>query len=363
MRALRHSISSDRTLRAAFALACASAVAVATGVHGAPALVVGGLCSINADGTDSPRERALRLAAVMGSGAAGILLGCSAHSSGPGQIAAMAGTGLAAGALWPRGQAAQLAGLKLMILTCIGFGLGGQVPAGRAVGLYLLGCSPMLLLIAARWAADRFGPRRAVGVAPTVRAARPVPVGQSGRPYGHPYGTGRVRTAAALLRPSAPDARHALRLATCVGLAAAVAVALHPRHASWLPMTTCLVFRLDTMPLHRRALHRAAGTAAGVLIAATLAALAPHGGSLIVVAVVVGALVPALTDWSYAGHTSLATVIVLVLADPAAVAGPAETAARVGDTLLACLVALAFGRLVWPRHRAHPFRLRRGPGS
>lgn len=285
-------LRSDRTLRAAFALACASAVAVATGVNGASALVVGGLCSINADGTGPARTRAGRLAAVMAAGAAGTVLGCLVHSSGPGQIAAMAASGLAAGVLWPKGQAAQLAGLKLMILTCIGFGLGARVPVGQAAGLYLLGCAPMLALVAAGVVADRFGPR---GVA-RAGAGRPYGRRHDGRrpraaaaPFGPrrwkaaaPFGPRlrkpaasrgprvrvavvelrprlrraaaspgprvrvavvelrprvrrvavslgpRVRTAAALLRPTAPDLRHALRLAGCVALAAAVAVALHP---------------------------------------------------------------------------------------------------------------------------------------
>lgn len=344
---------SDRTLRSALALACALALAVATGVHGASALVVGGLCSINADGPFPPKARCGRLAAVMAGGACGVVLGCLVHSSGPGQIAVMAGAGLAAGVLWPAGESAQLAGLKLMILTCIGFGIGGQIPAWQAAGLYLAGCLPMLALAlgaagAARLAIPGIGPAGSAG-APERRSDASEAAG----------GVRSVRSAAARLLPRGSDARNALRLATCVGIAAALAVVLHPRHSSWLPLTACLVFRLDGMPLHRRAMHRAAGTFAGVLAAGILAALAPHGVALVMVAVVVGALVPRLTDWSYAGHTSLATVIVLVLANPAAVAGVAETTARVVDTLLACLVALAFGHLMWPRNRPHPFRLRR----
>ncbi|QRX90575.1 FUSC family protein [Streptomyces noursei] len=115
-----------------------------------------------------------------------------------------------------------------------------------------------------------------------------------------------------------------------------MAAALHPRHASWLsPHTACLVFRPDAMPLHHRALHRAAGTIAGILLALGLAALAPHGWTLIALAMTIGALVPALTDWSYTGHTAMATIIVLVLANPTAIGDPRESAARLVGTLLA----------------------------
>ncbi|WP_371655872.1 MULTISPECIES: FUSC family protein [unclassified Streptomyces] len=334
-------------------LSGALAAALLGNAHQAPVLVIAGLCSINADVTGPPRVRAARLAAVMAGGTVGLLLGCPVHASGPGQIAAMAGAGLAAGVLWPRSGTAQLGGLKLMILTCVGFGAGAQLAAPLAVGLYLLGCLPMVLVTTLMWCGESLsrGPRgglsrrtsRTRTICPPICPPRPA----------------RPRARWQLRALSTLHARDALRLATCVGLAATVAVVLHPAHASWLPMTVCLVFRLDPMPLHHRALHRAAGTVVGVLLAVALSRLAPHGWVLLGVAVAVGALVPGITDWSYAGHTSLATVIVLVLTNPAAVADSADIAARLIDTLLACLIALAFGRLIWPRHQPHPFRARR----
>ncbi|PNE40864.1 MULTISPECIES: FUSC family protein [Streptomyces] len=132
---------------------------------------------------------------------------------------------------------------------------------------------------------------------------------------------------------------------------------------SRLPLTACLVFRLGAMPLRHRALHRATGTIAGILPAPGLAALAPHGWTLIALAMTVGALVPALTDWSYTGHTAMAmamaTVIVLILANPTAIGDTREITARLVDTLLACLIALLLGHLVWPPHLPHPFLARR----
>ncbi|MFC5720981.1 FUSC family protein [Streptomyces gamaensis] len=353
MAAPRHRFPWQRTLRAAVCLAAALAMTLATGTDAPALLVVGALTCVNGDDTGPLRRRALRLASVLAGGTAGALLGSIASASGWGQVAAMATTGLVAGALWRHGGTAQLAGLTLMILTCIGFGLGGGIPATQAVGLYLLGSLPMLgILAGTALATVRHRRRPRAVLPPDTETDRTAPSG--------------LREASADPAPvPAPDdrsgvhRRQVLRLASCMGLAAAVAVVLHPRHSSWLPLTACLVFRIDAVPLHRRALHRAAGTTAGVLLALGLTALAPHGWTLVVLALAVGALVPVLTDWSYAGHTAMATVIVLVLANPAAVGDTREITARLLDTVLACLIALAFGHLVWPAHLPHPFRARR----
>ncbi|MEU1285049.1 FUSC family protein [Kitasatospora sp. NPDC005856] len=304
------SVPWDRTLRSALVIALALPVAILLfGRAGVPLAVAGAVCSVNGDHSGPVGERIARFGGVLLGGSGGLLLGCLAPARGPGQVSCMAVAGLCAGLLGSARAADQLAGLKLMVLTAIGMGLGGSAPAGDAVAQYALGCLPMALLIGVAW----------------LRAGRP-----AFRPR----------------LPALPDRGRlgaALRLALCVGLAAVVAALLRPEHAFWLPLTAALAFRPADPSVVRRVADRVLGTVVGVLAAALLA---PHlsGWALVVLALLIGALLPGATDLSYILHTALASVIVLVLAVPGPPSDGTVITARLTDTLIACAIALVVGQ-------------------
>ncbi|MEV0190040.1 FUSC family protein [Kitasatospora purpeofusca] len=308
----------DRTVRSAVAITAALLGAHAlAGAAGVPVAVAGAVCSVNGDHSGPVRERAVRFAAILVGGSAGLLLGRTAPTPGRGQALCMVLAALAAAVVGFARPADQLFGLKLMVLTAIGMGMGAGPTSVRTVALYGLGCVPMgLLLVLARLRG-----RPAAGT--TDRPARAVRSG-----------------------PARRDA--VLRLPLCVGTAAVLAELLRPEHAFWLPLTAALAFRPADPSVLRRVGDRVAGTVLGVLGAA-LAARTLSGWTLVLLAVLVGAVLPGATDRSYALHTALASVVVLVLAVPGPPSDGRVIAARLVDTLLACGVAVAVG---------HPWRRR-----
>ncbi|MGW1076738.1 FUSC family protein [Streptomyces sp. NPDC002537] len=317
------SIPWDRTARSAIVMTAGVVGAVTLAGPACSSLVIiGALCSVNADFSGELGGRVRRLAGAIAGGAAGIVIGKAAPTAGWHQVAMLALAGLVAGLLGGWGPGRALAGLKLMVLTAIGTGVGAEVPTGRAIAFYLLGTAPMVAMLLGAWLTGEPG-RAALGPPPAEVPTRPRPLTCPRR-----WGGG-------------------LRMAFCLGLAAAIAVLLHPQHASWLLMTTALVFRIDDESVFDRVAHRTAGTIAGVLTAALLVQF-PHGWITLVIAGAVGAVLPGFTDRAYALHVALVSVVVLILAQPTTPAAPDAFVARLVDTLIACGLALAVGYLVWP---------------
>ncbi|MFB7499792.1 FUSC family protein [Streptomyces sp. NPDC056161] len=305
----------DRTLRGAIAMGWSVGLALLTQVDASTALVVGGLSAINGDHSGPRQARLARLGAVAVGGTAGITLGTLVHHSGWPQVLAMTTAALLAAVAAAEGPVGQLGGVKLMLLTAIGVGMNGAAPAWQSGLLFLLGLAPMALLLLPAFLARpaRIAPAR---IAPVRRLAR-------------------VR------RPRVPWLDVA-RLTACVGTAALVANLVHPAYAHWLPLTAIMICRLDRAEQTSRLKHRAAGTALGALMVLAVAAAAPHGWELLLLALVVGTVLPGATDAAYTFHTGLVTVIVLVLADPTVATPPVALRARVADTAVAALIVALF---------------------
>ncbi|GAA2428685.1 FUSC family protein [Streptomyces glaucus] len=167
----------------------------------------------------------------------------------------------------------------------------------------------------------------------------------------------RRRSLGSLARTVAGAAgrEYGLRVALCFGAGAAVAQVLHHArwygqhaHWYWLPATVVFLVKPDLGPLVSRVLCRAAGTVLGALLFAGFAAVLPRPDGLIALVAVSGALIPVATR-HFAAQTAVVTVLVLALV----MAGgePQASAARIGETLLACAIVLIVGHLPVPgRH-------------
>lgn len=146
---------------------------------------------------------------------------------------------------------------------------------------------------------------------------------------------------------SAAGREYGLRVALGTLAGTAVAMALHPQHWYWLPVTAAFLVKPDLGPLASRVLSRAAGTIAGSLLFAAWASLLP-GALWSIGAVVLAAACIPLAGRHFAGLTTAVTVVVLALI--AVGGGPPAVGGRVTDTLLGCALVLIVGHLPIPGH-------------
>ncbi|WP_432166805.1 FUSC family protein [Streptomyces sp. bgisy031] len=161
-----------------------------------------------------------------------------------------------------------------------------------------------------------------------------------------PLHTRRHAPVTALRRVVGPAGReYGIRVALCFGAGAAVAQLLHNAHWYWLPATAVFLVKPDLGPLASRVLCRAFGTVFGAALFAGLAALLPGPAGPVALVVLTGALIPVGTR-HFAAQTAVVTVFVLSLV---MVGGEPQMAlARIGETLLACVIVLCVGHLPLP---------------
>jgi urea transporter len=190
------------------------------------------------------------------------------------------------------------------------------------------------------------------GAPPSAPAARGAP-GEAGAARvtrGAPGASIRARLAAA--------ADHdAIVIPTAVRIGVAVAVGVGLGHAIglsrpyWAGLTAAAVLQGATGPLqHRRAIDRALGTVAGVLVAQPLVELQPPLGLDVAAVALCMFLAQLVIRTSYAVATVFLTQLPLFMmhvagADP----GRAITGARLVDTLIGCAIGVAITQVLWPR--------------
>ncbi|MFD4141840.1 MULTISPECIES: FUSC family protein [unclassified Streptomyces] len=145
-----------------------------------------------------------------------------------------------------------------------------------------------------------------------------------------------------------PSWRYGLRLALCIGLAQAlVSLVVVPR-SYWVALTVTFVLKPDFGSVFSRAVLRALGTAAGLLVAAAVLALVPRGGWDVPVMMVLAALIPAFSAKGYAFQTAAITPVILMLSDILNQQGFHLVLPRLADSLVGCAIALVAGYLLWP---------------
>jgi uncharacterized membrane protein YccC len=156
-----------------------------------------------------------------------------------------------------------------------------------------------------------------------------------------------ARTMRASLGPASEAGRHALRLAVTVGLAEALVQSAGLFEGRWAVLTVFLVLRPDYSSTMSRALQRAVGTAAGAVLAAVISQFAHPAWTLAVAAGIAVAIAYGVFERNYLVFSVVLTVfVVLLLGILGMAAGPAATA-RVNDTAIGSVLALA-AYLLWP---------------
>jgi uncharacterized membrane protein YccC len=142
--------------------------------------------------------------------------------------------------------------------------------------------------------------------------------------------------------------RYGLRLALCIGLAQALVSIVPVPRSYWVALTITFVMKPDFGSVFSRALLRALGTVAGLVVAAGVLAVVPLGWWDVPVLFVLAPLIPALTRRGYGYQTAAVTPVILLLSDVLNHQGTALIVPRLVDSLIACAIAIVAGYLLWP---------------
>jgi uncharacterized membrane protein YccC len=158
----------------------------------------------------------------------------------------------------------------------------------------------------------------------------------------------RAARAARNVTLSANSWRYGLRLALCIGLAQVLVSIIPVPRSYWVALTITFVMKPDFGSVFSRALLRALGTVAGLVIAAAVLAEVPRGWWDVPVMLLLAPLIPAFTPRGYGYQTAAITPVILLLSDVLNHQGTALLLPRLVDSLIGCAIALVAGYLLWP---------------
>ncbi|MGK5547900.1 FUSC family protein [Streptomyces sp. URMC 127] len=151
---------------------------------------------------------------------------------------------------------------------------------------------------------------------------------------------------------SSPSWAYAARSGLCIGIAACFSRLPALERAYWIPLTVAFVLKPDLGSVFVRALLRALGTAAGVLLAAAVIAALPRGWPDAAVLAVLGAALSLGVIRNYAWQTCFLTTAILLLTERLTHTGlPGLAPVRMQETAIGCAVVLVFGYLLRPPRR------------
>lgn len=158
----------------------------------------------------------------------------------------------------------------------------------------------------------------------------------------------RVRRVSRDVMLSEGSWRYGLRLALCIGLAQSLVSLVPVTRSYWVALTVTFVMKPDFGSVFSRAVLRALGTAAGLLVAAAVLSQVPRGWWDVPVMMVLAALIPAFSAKGYAFQTAAVTPVILLLSDVLNHQGFNLVVPRLVDSLIGCAIALVAGYLLWP---------------
>ncbi|MFI5615960.1 FUSC family protein [Streptomyces sp. NPDC051567] len=158
----------------------------------------------------------------------------------------------------------------------------------------------------------------------------------------------RARRAVRDMVLSGASWRYGLRLALCIGLAQALVSLVEVERSYWVALTVTFVLKPDFGSVFSRAVLRALGTAAGLVVAAAVLAEVERGWWDVPVMMVLAALIPAFSVKGYAFQTAAITPVILLLSDLLNHQGFDLVRPRLVDSLIGCAITLVAGYLLWP---------------
>ncbi|MER5650267.1 FUSC family protein [Streptosporangium sp. NPDC002524] len=141
---------------------------------------------------------------------------------------------------------------------------------------------------------------------------------------------------------------YTVRLALCMGVAAAFSASGLLERSYWMMLTVALVLKPDFGSVFARAVQRALGTVVGALVGTLVLVLVPYGPLLLVPIAVCAALMPYGLQRNWGLMSTFQAALVLLLVDLLTHGGPDLGRIRMLDTLIGCVIVLVLGYLPWP---------------
>ncbi|MFE3828860.1 FUSC family protein [Streptomyces sp. NPDC059092] len=142
--------------------------------------------------------------------------------------------------------------------------------------------------------------------------------------------------------------RYGLRLALCIGLSQALVSLIPVPRSYWVALTVTFILKPDYGSVFSRAVLRALGTVAGLVVAAAILSHVARGWWDVAVMLVIAGIVPAMTAKGYAFQTAAITPVILLLSDLLSHEGSGLLLPRFVDSMMGCAIALIAGYLLWP---------------
>ncbi|MFE0107400.1 FUSC family protein [Streptomyces sp. NPDC059009] len=158
----------------------------------------------------------------------------------------------------------------------------------------------------------------------------------------------RARRAARTMLLSGVAWRYGLRLALCIGLAQTLTSLIEVERSYWVALAVVFVMKPDFGSVFSRAVLRAVGIAAGLLLAAVVLSQVPRGWWEVAAMALLAPLIPALALRGYGYQNAAVTPVILLLSDVINHQGTHLIAPRLYDTVIGCGIALTAGYLLWP---------------
>ncbi|MFJ7270350.1 FUSC family protein [Streptomyces sp. NPDC099050] len=109
--------------------------------------------------------------------------------------------------------------------------------------------------------------------------------------------------------------QYGLRIALCIGLAEALVTLVHLPRSYWVALTVTFVLKPDSGSVFTRALLRALGTIAGLVVAGLALELVPRGGWELPLIALTALALPLASALSYALQTAAITILILTFTD------------------------------------------------
>ncbi|MEU7857957.1 FUSC family protein [Nonomuraea sp. NPDC049141] len=150
--------------------------------------------------------------------------------------------------------------------------------------------------------------------------------------------------------------QYPIRLITCLAVAEIIGLVWPQPTASWIAVTVVIVVRRQLDGALRRAIERAAGTGAGVLVGSAVLLWVPAPWLFVLLVAGLAAVRPVLKDRDYTLYATVMTPLVLLLMEGGGRVAPATIGYRLADTAIGCVLALGLGYLPWAVRRERSTR-------
>ena len=140
---------------------------------------------------------------------------------------------------------------------------------------------------------------------------------------------------------------YTIRITSCLLAAQVFEWTFPEHHAYWVSITVVIVVHRNLKAALPRTLHRAAGTALGVLLISLLMLGSPSTWFMIALIAALAAARPFLIQANYTAYATVMTPLVILLLDFGHDPSWALIIDRLAATLVGCLLSLTLGYLAW----------------